>query len=315
MGESEETGEALVGISLRAYAKVNYTLEILGVRDDGYHELRSVFQSISLHDEVHLERGGTGFELYVEPEGAEVGPSDENTVHRAWRLLSERVGQELPVAVKLKKSIPAGAGIGGGSADAAAFLVGANELFGLGFGEEQLREVGAGVGADVPFCVGGGTALGEGVGERLSVLPQPPEHYLALVKPKASASTAEVYRAYDTSTVERKGNSGPVMAALRAGSPLRLANSVGNDLSPLTSGLVPEIAEYERAFLAAGALGTAMSGSGTVVYGIFEEEDLAWAALSGERLSGVGIGVFEPVGAGVEVFGRAGQRAGREKKI
>lgn len=289
------------GLTLRAYAKVNYTLEIVGVRDDGYHELKSVFQSISLHDEVRIEKSASGFDLTVEPEGAEVGPREENTVHRAWRLLSERVGRELPVAVKLKKRIPAGAGVGGGSADAAAFLVGAGELFGLGFGDEELREVGAGIGADVPFCVVGGTALGEGVGERLTPLPMPPGHHIAVVKPVASASTAQVYRAYDINTVERKGNSAAVMAAIEAGSLTRLASSIGNDLAPLTAGIVPELAEHERALLGAGALGTAMSGSGTVVYGIFEDGEAARAALSGEELSGVAVGVFEPVGRGVEI--------------
>lgn len=310
-GEAVRGGAGLEGISLRANAKVNYTLEITGVRDDGYHELRSVFQSISLHDEVHLRRAESGFTLDVSPPGTDTGPREENTVHKAWRLVSERVGRELPVSVELVKSIPAGAGIGGGSADAAAFLVGVNELFALGLDEDDLREVGAGVGADVPFCISGGTALGEGVGEKLSVLPAPPEHYIAVVKPEESASTAEVYRAYDINTVERKGNSGPVMAALRAGSLTRLASSIGNDLAPLTARIVPELAEYERILLDSGAIGTAMSGSGTVVYGIFWDEESARDALSSDRLSGVAVGVYRPVGAGVEVVGRAS----REKKI
>ncbi|WP_119068898.1 16S rRNA (adenine(1518)-N(6)/adenine(1519)-N(6))-dimethyltransferase RsmA [Rubrobacter indicoceani] len=289
-------------VLLRAHAKVNYTLEITGVRDDGYHELRSVFQSISLHDDLSLTKAGSGFSLKVEPPGADVGPSDENTIHRAWRLLSGRVGRELSVAVELTKRIPAGAGVGGGSADAAAFLVGANELFSLGLSEDELREVAVGVGADVPFCISGGTALGEGVGEKLSALPPPPEHYIALVKPEASASTAEVYRAYDSNTVESKGNSGPVMAALLAGSLTRLASSIGNDLAPLTARIVPELAEYERVLLASGAIGTAMSGSGTVVYGIFWDEQSARVALASEPLTGVAVGVYRPVGFGVEII-------------
>lgn len=292
-------------IRLRAYAKLNYTLEVVGVRDDGYHELRTVFQSISLHDDLRIRRADDGFELSVEPEDADIGPRHENTVHKAWRLLSERVGRGLPVRVDLKKKIPAGAGIGGGSADAAAFLVGCNELFGLGLSAEELCEIGVGVGADVPFCVVGGTALGEGVGERLTRLPNPPRHHLAVIKPGASASTARVYRAYATSAVERKGNSTPVMAALKAGSLARLASSVGNDLAPLTVGIVPEVAGYERLLLEGGALGTAMSGSGTTVYGIFEDERTALAAVSDDGLSGVAVGVFEPVGRGVEVVSGA----------
>jgi 4-diphosphocytidyl-2-C-methyl-D-erythritol kinase len=179
-------------IALRAFAKVNYALEVRGLRDDGYHEISSVYQSVSLADELEIERSRGGFELIFEPDGVEVGPLEENTVYKAWALLWETSGHELPVRIRLHKKIPAGAGLGGGSADAAAVLVGMNELFDLGLRTEDLRRLGARIGADVPFCVSGGTALGEGVGDVLTPLPAPPAHHLLLAKPDRSADTGGI---------------------------------------------------------------------------------------------------------------------------
>ncbi len=286
-------------VHFRTFAKVNYALDVLGLRGDGYHEVRTVLQSVSLADEVEIEVGDEGFGLRVEPDGARLGPPEENTAYRAWRLLRELTGDELPVRVRLRKGIPAGAGLGGGSADAAAVLVGLNRLFGLGLGAEDLRELGARIGADVPFCVSGGTALGEGVGELLTPLPPPPEHHLVLTKPSASAATTRIYRAYDDEGPARGANAvEAVVAALRSGSLPVLAAAVGNDLAPVTARIVPEVAALERKLLENGALGASMSGSGTAVYGIFDDADAAWSAA---RKSGVAFsGVYGPVSCGVE---------------
>ncbi|MDQ4105763.1 MAG: 4-(cytidine 5'-diphospho)-2-C-methyl-D-erythritol kinase, partial [Actinomycetota bacterium] len=204
----------MLTVRSRAFAKVNYAVSIKGLRDDGYHEISTVFQNISLADEVELERAAEGFGLRVEPERADTGPSKENTVYRAWESLCELCGYELPVRVRLYKKIPSGAGLGGASADAAAFLVGANALFGLGLNSEELAGVGLGIGADVPFCILGGTALGEGIGEVLNPLPAPPDHRLLLVKPQPGAETASIYRAYDEHPAEERTSTEPVVAAL-----------------------------------------------------------------------------------------------------
>jgi 4-diphosphocytidyl-2-C-methyl-D-erythritol kinase len=286
-------------VRLRAFAKVNYALEVWGLRPDGYHEISTVMQSISLADEVEIERAERGFELAVEPESVEVGPPEENTVYKAWIRLGERVGDALPVRVRLGKKIPAGAGLGGGSADAAATLVGLNELFGLGLGEAELREVGLRVGADVPFCLAGCTALGEGIGEVLSPLPAPPPHHLVVAKPAAGAETARIYGAYDERPVGGKSSVASVVEALRAGDPGALTGSLGNDLAPVTESLVPEVRALEEALLRAGALGAAMSGTGTAVFGIFASEAEARAAADGLRAPFVA--VCEPVPRGVEV--------------
>jgi len=282
-------------ILLRAFAKVNYALEVRGLRDDGYHEVSSVLQSVSLVDELEIERSGGGFELLFEPERVEVGPVEENTVYKAWALLWEASGHELPVRMRLHKKIPAGAGLGGGSADAAAVLIGMNELFGLGLGEEDLWGIGARIGADVPFCISGGTALGEGVGDVLTPLPTPPDHHLVLAKPGRSADTGGIYRLYDGRLAAGKASVDPVVSALRSGSLPGFAAAVGNDLEPVTAELVPEVTAYKREMLRAGALGAAMSGTGTAVFGIFGAEEAA----AGCPLRAPFVGVCEPVGAGV----------------
>ena len=287
-------------VFLRAFAKVNYALEVRGLREDGYHEISTVMQTVSLADEVKIERIREGFELTVEPEGVEVGPLEENTIYKVRRLLGKLVGAGLPVRVNLRKGVPAGAGLGGGSADAAATLVGLNELFGLGLSTEDLQEVGLRVGADIPFCLLGGTALGEGIGEVLKPLPAPPEHHLVVVKPVVGANTARIYRAYDERPERDTPSVAAVVEALRAGDLTALATGLGNDLAPVTRRLVPEVGELEEALLGAGALGAAMSGSGTAVFGVFGSGEEAQAVVDGIRAYFVA--VCEPVTRGVELL-------------
>ncbi|MCA1728577.1 MAG: 4-(cytidine 5'-diphospho)-2-C-methyl-D-erythritol kinase [Actinobacteria bacterium] len=288
------------GIRLRAFAKVNYALEVRGVRPDGYHEISTVLQSISLADEVEIKRAQRGFALAVEPEDAEVGAPQENTVYRAWARLREVSGEELPVRIRLRKQVPAGAGLGGGSADAAAVLVGLNALFGLGLDNAELRRVGLRVGVDVAFCIEGGTALGEGIGEILSPLPVPPSHYLVVARPAVGANTARIYRAYDERAEGGVPSVAPTVEALRAGDPILLARGVGNDLALVTESLVFEVQVLRGDLLRAGALGTAMSGTGTAVYGIFGSEVEAQAAK--KRLQAHFATVCEPVAHGVRML-------------
>jgi 4-diphosphocytidyl-2-C-methyl-D-erythritol kinase len=286
-------------IQLRAFAKVNYALDVLGLRADGYHEVRTVMQSISLSDEVGIERIARGFELSIEPEEADIGPPERNTASIAWKLLERLTGEALPAKVKLRKVIPAGAGLGGGSADAAAVLVGLNELFGLGLRVDDLREVGTKIGADVPFCISGGTALGEGVGDVLTPLPTPPAHRLVLAKPARSADTGEVYRAHDAAKMQSARSVDSVISALRLKSLPALAAAVGNDLASVARALVPDVAALEQVLVASGALGASMSGSGTAVYGIFDDEAAAESAKA--TVDAPSVGVNAPVPYGVEI--------------
>lgn len=285
-------------VRLKAYAKVNYALDVVGVRADGYHEIRTVMQSISLADVVTVERVNSGFELRVEPENPGIGPREENTAYLAWRLLCELRGVELPARVTLRKNVPAGAGLGGGSSDAAAVLRGLDELFGLGLSAEELRTTGARIGADVPFCLAGGTALAEGVGECLTPAPAPPDHRLLVVKSPRGADTGKVYRAYDKGSVRRGDTADRVLGALRSGDLAALAGALGNDLAPFTKVELPEVAELEERLLEAGALGASMTGSGSAVYGLFRDEEAAGRAR--EKVGAPFAGVYAPVSRGSE---------------
>jgi 4-diphosphocytidyl-2-C-methyl-D-erythritol kinase len=286
-------------VRLKAFAKVNYALDVLGLRADGYHEVSTVMQSISLADEVELCRTAGGFDISLEPEEVEIGPQERNTTYLAWKALQKLTGKDLLMKVTLRKEIPAGAGLGGGSADAAAVLVGLNELFGLGLRVDELRGIGATIGADVPFCISGGTAMGEGVGEILTPLPAPPDHHLVVAKPLRSADTAGIYHAFDEARTKSTHSVEPVVSALRSGSLPALAASVGNDLTPVTRGIIPEVARLERTLLATGALGASMSGSGTAVYGIFDDAEAAGGAQ--DTFDASFIGVYEPVSRGVKI--------------
>ena len=287
-------------VRLKAFAKVNYALEVRGVRTDGYHEISTVMQSISLADEVEIKRIEEGFEFIVEPEGAHIGSPEDNTVYKAWKLLGEIVDHRLPVRLHLRKEVPSEAGLGGGSADAAAALVGLNQLFGLGLSDAELRGIGLRVGADVPFCVSGGTAVGEGIGEVLSPLPAPPPHHLIVAKPVGGVGTAEIYRAYDEQPRAGSTFVAQITKALRMGDLVALAKGLGNDLAPVTKGLVPEVRALEEELLLAGAIGVAMTGTGTAVFGIFGSEGEAHAA---ERmLRAPFVAACEPLSHGVTML-------------
>jgi 4-diphosphocytidyl-2-C-methyl-D-erythritol kinase len=288
-------------IRLLARAKINYSVEVKGLRPDGYHELSSVFQSITLADELTLERAGSGFEFTVEPEAADIGPSEENTVHRAWRVLGEHTGTPLPVRAHLQKNVPAGGGLGGGSSDGAATLVGLNAIFDLGLGTRTLQALAKEVGADVPFCVDGGTALATGIGEKLETLPGPPSHHLVIAKPPFEANTADVYRAFDASPGRATLATQPVIEALRTGDLAALASALGNDLASVTEGMCPGVTELRETLLRAGALGACMTGSGSAVFGIFGDAGEARRTAAG--LQAPFVCVCEPADGGVEVVG------------
>jgi len=280
---------------------------VRGLRPDGYHELSTVLQSVSLHDELVVEKANAGFELLVEPEGTDVGPEEENTVLRARNALRALTDEELPARVRVRKRIPAGAGLGGGSADAAAALRAFDALFGLGLGDKELLRVGLEVGADVPFCLLGGTALAEGVGEVLSLLPAPPPHEIVLAKPAAGAETARIFRAYDDASgagmagaVAGSGgaSSSAVMEALHAGDLSALAGGIGNELGGITEGLLPEVRELRDELVGRGALGASMTGSGTGVFGLFGPGDGARRAAL--EMGAPFVARCAPVGRGVE---------------
>ena len=268
-----------------AYAKINLALDITGKRPDGYHEIKSVMQELSLHDHVDLEINADPFvKLFVTGAGTEIPTDVTNAAVKAANLMRETFRIPEGVSIHITKRIPAAAGLGGGSADAAAVIRGMNALFGLGLDTGRMAELGAKIGADVPFCVPGGTALAEGIGEKLTALPAMPEFSVLLVKPSEGVSTKEAYEAFDTlPSVPHPDVDGA--AALLRGKPEKNAqwlkafrNHCGNVLEAAAGEKLPVIPEIRTALEENGAEFCMMSGSGSCVYGLFTEETKAWEA-------------------------------------
>lgn len=284
-------------ISLRAYAKVNLTLDVVGRRPDGYHLLSSIMQSISLADTVNLQKRPQGIVIHSTSPGL---PLDESNIcWRAFTSFLRWTGVEGGVEIRVTKGIPMAAGLGGASADAAAVLLGLNKLYATGLSLAQLQEIGAGVGADVPFCLQGGTCLVQGIGEMVTPLASFPRATLVVVKPGVDVLTAEVYRRLQPSAHGTKYTA-RLQQLLQAGVGVsELAGALGNALETVTEVLVPEVALWKERFLAYGAHEAGMSGSGPSVFGLFSSEEQALHFQN--RFSGQAqIFVAEPSGVGVE---------------
>lgn len=258
-------------IDLKALAKINLGLDVLGKREDGYHEVRMVMQSVYLYDNVRLEsREEPGIELssnlYYLPDDS------GNIAYKAAQMMMEEFRLTGGVRITLEKHIPVAAGMAGGSANAAAVLFGMNRLFGLHLTREELMERGVKLGADVPYCIMRGTVLAEGIGEKLTVLPSIPRCAVLIAKPPISVSTRVVYEALDSKEIIRHPDIDGLIQALRQGSLPDMAACMGNVLEDVTAPKYPVIREIKEEMLAAGALNAMMSGSGPTVFGLFENK-------------------------------------------
>lgn len=259
---------------LFAPAKLNLALDIAGRREDGYHFVNMVMQTIDLYDEVELALTDRGIE--VECFGMELPCGEDNTAFRAAGLFFERVGADCGAKISIKKKIPAGAGLAGGSADAAAVLVGLNAIMKAGLTAQQLCEIGVKVGADVPFSILGGTRLSGGIGEVLTQLPALTGCSFVVVKPEISVSTAAAYKAWDEKKPESEKGIEGVVEAVKRGDVRALSSSVFNVFEEVLE--LSEVKRAKEALLTLGALGAVMSGSGSAVFGIFEDKNEAEGA-------------------------------------
>ncbi|MCM1102451.1 MAG: 4-(cytidine 5'-diphospho)-2-C-methyl-D-erythritol kinase [Clostridium sp.] len=257
----------------RAYAKINLGLDVLGRRPDGYHELRTVMQTVDIWDELTLTKTDAG--IAITTDAGELPTDGDNLIHKAIKLMQEEYGFDGGVRVHLRKNIPIAAGMAGGSTDAAATLKGVNELYELGVSEKRLMELGVRIGADVPYCVAGGTVLAEGIGERLTRLPAAPECVLVVAKPVYNISTKEIYEKLDARTDYPHPDMDGLLAAIREGSLSGMAARLGNVLEAVTIEQCPMVSRIRETILAGGALGCLMSGSGPSVFGIFADREKA----------------------------------------
>ena len=268
-----------------AFAKVNLTLDVLGKREDGYHDLCSVMQTISLHDDITLELNtGELWQMFCDADGV---PCDSrNLAWKAARVFFDAIGWEPDgISIRIHKQIPSQAGLGGGSADAAAVLRMLNEWKNAPLSTQELCALGAKVGSDVPFCVLGGTALAEGRGERLTRLPDAPQMYFAVYKPDAAFSTPELFAKLDAVTITKRPDTTAMCQALRCGDKAAVGACLCNVFEQAVADSFPELAEIKSVMLNSGALGAQMTGSGSAVFGIFETEAAAQAAC--KKMSGM----------------------------
>ncbi|MCL0072010.1 4-(cytidine 5'-diphospho)-2-C-methyl-D-erythritol kinase [Peptococcaceae bacterium] len=266
-------------LKVKAHAKINLALKVLGKREDGYHEVEMVMQSLALHDKIFLTLIRSDIELLVEGDA----PLDEsNLAYKAAKAILEYSNCKQGIRIKLVKNIPAAAGLAGGSSDAAAVLLGINKLLKLGLDTEELMEIGKGLGSDVPFCIVGGTALARGRGEKIQPLPKAPKMGVVLIKPDFGVSTAQVYKRFSLDLVEKKADVNAVVEAIKKGDIKGIATAIFNDLEYVTMDMHPCLEGIKRQLEDAGALGVLMSGSGPTVYGL--AFDLGHANILAKRL-------------------------------
>lgn len=266
-------------LGLKAYGKINLGLDVLRKREDGYHEVRMIMQTVGLYDRIDLvccSEPGIKVEtnLYYLPN------NENNLVYQAAKLLMDEFGIKHGVGIKLKKFIPVAAGMAGGSSDAAAVLFGVNRMFGLGLSMEQLMERGVRIGADVPYCIMRGTALSEGIGEVLTPLTAMPQCQVLIAKPAISVSTRFVYENLHADKLKTQDHPDidGMVNAIERGDLCKVAGLLGNVLETVTIPAYPVIGHIKEAMTRYGAAGTLMSGSGPTVFGLFTNPKTAAAA-------------------------------------
>lgn len=273
-------------ILIEAMGKVNLGLDVLRRREDGYHEVRMVMQTVDLCDDLLFERTKKpGIEIETDREGIPV--DGRNLVYKAADLLMKRFAVTDGLRVKLRKRIPIAAGMAGGSTDAAAAFVAVNELFELGLGKRELMELAVQVGADVPYCILGGTALAEGIGERLTGLPDAPECTLLIARPDIAVSTKFVYENLHLDTLERHPDIDGMLKAVYEQDLDAMAARLGNVLESVTVREYPVIEKLKHWMKENGAVNALMSGSGPTVFGIYREKREAQKACALLRESGL----------------------------
>ena len=278
-------------IRLKARAKINLGLDVLGKRDDGYHEVRMIMQTIGIYDRIIIKKIEED-EIRIKSNLSFLPVNENNLIYKAARLLKDEYHFEGGVLVELNKFIPVAAGMAGGSSDAAAAFVGVNRMFHLGLTEEQLMERAVKVGADVPYCIMRGTALAEGIGEKLTRLPEVPKCYVLIGKPGINVSTKTAYENLNLEGIGKHPDIDGLIGAIRNNDLYAMASRMENVFEPGIIRQYPVIGNIKNLMEEKGALKAVMSGSGPTVFGIFDNRDKMAAAARSLRKSGLAKTVF-----------------------
>jgi 4-diphosphocytidyl-2-C-methyl-D-erythritol kinase len=276
---TEDMGQELV---FKAYGKINLGLDVVRRLENGYHEVRMIMQSVKLADIVTIKRISED-KIVVRTDQENLPCDERNLAYKAAKLMKEKYSVQDGVEIFLEKHIPMAAGMAGGSADCAAVLKGMNELFGLGLALEDMQKTGVKLGADVPYCLMGGCALSEGIGEVLTALKAPPACTVLLAKPDIDVSTKYVYEHLKLDTLERHPDIDGMMQDIEEGNLEKLCGKLENVLESVTGKEYPVIGEIEKIMKDAGAPAAVMSGSGPTVFGIFKGTKAAETAMAGIR--------------------------------
>ena len=263
-------------IRLKARAKINLGLDVLGKREDGYHEVRMVMQTIGIYDRLILTKIPEE-EIRITSNLAFLPVNENNLIYKAIKLLKDEYHFPGGVSVDLNKFIPVAAGMAGGSTDAASTMFGVNRLFGLNLSMGKMMELGVRLGADVPYCVMRGTALAEGIGEKLTRITPVPHMWILIAKPQINVSTRLVYEQLDMGGIQKHPDIDGIIRAIEAQDVVRIAQSMGNVLENVTMPLYPVIETIKQDMLSHGAINAMMSGSGPTVFGIFPDEQTTLA--------------------------------------
>lgn len=278
-------------ISLKALAKINLGLDVVRRRDDGYHEVRMIMQTINLFDRLEIKKiKESAIKIHTNLFFLPV--NENNLVYKAAKLLIDEFGIQEGVSVGLTKKIPVAAGMAGGSTDAAAMLFGMNRLFGLGLSKKQLMERGVKIGADVPYCIMRGTALAEGIGDKLSPLPAMVKCPVLIAKPQISVSTKFVYQNLKLDDKTVHPDIDRLIEDIRNKDLKAVSDHMGNVLESVTIPNYPVISQIKEQMMDSGAVGSMMSGSGPTVFGLFDDSRTAQLAFGKIKRSGIAKQVY-----------------------
>lgn len=262
-------------ISLKSRAKINLSIDVIGKREDGYHIVEMIMQTIDLYDDIKLKELEED-NITIKSECSYIPLNEDNIVYKAAKLIKEKMDIKKGIEIFIKKNIPVAAGMAGGSSNAAAVLVGLNELWKLCLSKDELRDLGLKLGADVPFCIEGGTALAEGIGEKLTYIKGINKDVNILVcKPDIFVSTKEVYQSLDIKNIEKRPDNKLLIEKLKNDDIVSVSNNMVNVLEEVTSKKYSDIKVIENIIAKNGAMGTMMSGSGPTVFGFFDNEEKA----------------------------------------
>ncbi len=261
-------------IRLKARAKINLGLDVLGKRDNGYHDVRMIMQTIGLYDRIIMTKAD-GDDIVIKSNLGFLPVNENNLIYKAIKLMKDTYGLHGGIEVDLNKFIPVAAGMAGGSTDAASAMYGMNKLYNLGLSTEDMMKLGVNIGADVPYCVMRGTALAEGIGEELTRLKPMPHAWMVIAKPPVNVSTKLVYESLDMGAVVKHPDIDGIIEAINLSDVKLIAERMGNVLEDVTIPMCPVISSLKSDMIELGAYNAMMSGSGPTVFGIFPDEETA----------------------------------------